>query len=877
MHPNSSPVTRRRFLSLSTAAALLGTLRRIPRAFAALVRATPPHLLFTHSPISEPYLPLRGGRFSMPPIAASPDPLFGYRWSNPQATDDLQAYILEPVATFTDTASSFRIFAPGHITIYGAGSIRFDFAVESAAWLEFDSPNLSGSVEMSISEYDEPAIVNTGPSHRFKTAAPHRYGNTFRLELNSQLYEGVRFGWIHVRTFERPWTITAVRAVCQAKPTNYLGSFSCSDPMLTRVWYTGAYSVKVNLCKDYFGALLMDRGDRISWTGDAHPAQSAALIAFGNWEFIRNNLRRSAANNNGIESYSLYWILSLVDYFHHTADHETLAHFIGHTTQLLDHAAAIYSNPPITFYGWDERLGAGFESPNRFETKSAYRMLFLRASLAFADALTAIGHTSEAGAHRQRALAKMQELRRDPHWYQPLGIHALADALNTGLTTPDENTAIFSQAFTNRLNRLSFSPFNQTFILQAMSRLNRFEEAFVTLGDHWGGQIGYGGTTFFETYTPSWNDAVGINGAVPNGQSGYTSLAHAWGAGVTAWLTGEVLGIKPTGPGFSRVAITPHLGATLNSVSGSVPTPQGIISFAFDRGAGRCSAAIPAGVTATIAIPELHDLRNIHLRRRLLWDGTLHPTAEIREASSGGDRLYLHDLPAGSYDLTLVYRNTPSPYTPKPLLYPIPTAREDANTSGNWGGIYGHDGYILFNYDGELRNREQLPPYIVSIQPSTCKPGTAFHAHLAGSITDSRAPAPTAANTGPRNLGQIHTGDPVACDQTMTVDIAAPAAKSYQLALYVLDWNPGNLASPRRQAVELFDLRTLNRLSPVRIVQDFTHGKYIVYTCTGSIRLRINQVRGPNATLNALFFDPPTAAYGGDDLALVLAAAASLA
>lgn len=779
-----------------------------------------------------------------------------YRWSHPQASDDLQTYVLEPITTYTETLASFRTLHPNtSFTVEGGGSMRFDFGVESAAWLEFDSPDLSGAVELSISEYNEPAIVNSGPAHRFKTAPPHRYGNTYRLELNSEFYEGVRFGWIHVRTFDRPWTITAVRAVCQAKPTNFLGSFSCSDPMLTRIWYTGAYSVKANLCKDYFGAILMDRGDRISWTGDAHPAQAAALVAFGNWEFIRNNLDRSSTTSNGIESYSLYWVLSLVEYFQHTGDRATLEQYAGHASELLDHAASIYHDPTITFYGHDERLGACFEAPDCFETKSAYRMLFIRASLEFASALDATHHSSQSNTHRQRALEKIQQLRANPHWYEPFGIHALSDALNTGLTTSKENAAIFTQAFTNRLNRLSFSPFNQYFILQAMSQMKRYDEAFVTLLDVWGGQIRYGGTTFFETYTPSWNQAVGENGAVPNGQSGYTSLAHAWGAGVTAWLTREVLGIRPAAPGFSRIDITPHLGATLHSVSGTVPTPLGSVHFAFDQQLGRASATIPPNALARIGIPTNNrTLHNVFVQGHLLWDGEAHPAPGIEGAALQEDFLYLHNVQPGQYEFSVHYRNQPSAFTSAPLVYPIPTAEEDAETSGNWGGVYGRDGYVLFDYDGVHNNRQQLPPYIASVQPSTRKLGTCFHANVATSTDDPRAPAPDPTNSRARRLGQLYTGDPAACQQTMTVDVHAPDDKLYQVALYFLDWD----SQGRRLAVELFDRKSLNRLSPVRIVRDFTRGKYLVYNCTGATRFRIDQVRGKNAVLNAIFFDPPT-------------------
>jgi alpha-L-rhamnosidase len=85
----------------------------------------------------------------------------------------------------------------------------------------------------------------------------------------------------------------AVRLVSQVKPTNYAGTFACSDELFTRIWYTGAYSVKANL---FAGAILMDRGDRYAWSGDCHTAQAAALVAFDNWDFVKENLRGTAGD-----------------------------------------------------------------------------------------------------------------------------------------------------------------------------------------------------------------------------------------------------------------------------------------------------------------------------------------------------------------------------------------------------------------------------------------------------------------------------------------------------------------------------------------------------------------------------------------------------
>jgi hypothetical protein len=62
---------------------------------------------------------------------------------------------------------------------------------------------------------------------------------------------------------------------------NYTGSFSSpGDPVLESVWWAAAYTVRATLQADYMGSILMDRGDRFSWAGDAHPSQATAMAAF---------------------------------------------------------------------------------------------------------------------------------------------------------------------------------------------------------------------------------------------------------------------------------------------------------------------------------------------------------------------------------------------------------------------------------------------------------------------------------------------------------------------------------------------------------------------------------------------------------------------
>jgi hypothetical protein len=402
----------------------------------------------TTAQVNEPYEPLHGGNYSGLPVRGSPDPLICYQWKNPKADDSLLLYTLRPKKISATPVKSFRQ-DKNSITVKGKGDLLFDFGIENAGWIEFDSPDLADSVEMSISEYDQPPDY---PSiYPAKKAAPKKYGNTYRLELNTELYEGVRYAWIHVRTFSKAWHITGLRLVCQTRPTNYNGSFSCSDTMLTRIWYTGAYTVRLNLLKDYLGAILMNRGDRFSWTGDAYPAQAASMVAFGNYDFVRKNIDFTANQSNGIRSYALYWVLSLIDYFKYTADTATLGKYILNACAKLDDAYTVYgTNPNLEYYGWDERLGAGFEHPNIPEPQNAYKMLSIRAWKEFSEAAGMYGRTDLRDKYDNYAREKIDALKKNAAWYLDFGLHAGADAVTTRLLSSDEIKEIYEKSFADR-------------------------------------------------------------------------------------------------------------------------------------------------------------------------------------------------------------------------------------------------------------------------------------------------------------------------------------------------------------------------------------------------------------------------------------------
>ncbi len=85
------------------------------------------------------------------------------------------------------------------------------------------------------------------------------------------------------------------------------------------------------------------------------------MAAFGDFTFVLQNLNFTSNNCNGIESYCLYWVLSVCDYFARTNDTAAVQYFMPVVVSKLEHAYSLMSvdRPKLGFYGWDDRLGSG--------------------------------------------------------------------------------------------------------------------------------------------------------------------------------------------------------------------------------------------------------------------------------------------------------------------------------------------------------------------------------------------------------------------------------------------------------------------------------------------------------------------------------------
>jgi alpha-L-rhamnosidase len=111
----------------------------------------------------------------------------------------------------------------------------------------------------------------------------------------------------------------------------------------------------------------------------------------------------------------------------------------------------------------------------------------------------------------------------------------------------------------------------------------------------WANILARGGTFTWEVWNPS--DVIG------------DSMSHGWGANVLVEIQRELLGIDATGPGYASFDVAPPR-AGLESATGRVPTPRGVIVVSWHRRTGAHSLTldltVPANATATVHLAPTH-------------------------------------------------------------------------------------------------------------------------------------------------------------------------------------------------------------------------------------------------------------------------------
>jgi alpha-L-rhamnosidase len=551
------------------------------------------------------------------------------------------------IESLTGGAGAFGVRLPAaRLSDEEAPSVVLDFGRE-----------LTGRVEL-ISDSDTPVTVTLqmGESESEVMKVPYLGTNQLIIPAHGTGHGSkTAFRYAKVRFLDGGPDVRfkAIRVDHIYYPVTYQGSFESSDAQLNRIWEIGAYTAHLCMQDGVWDASKRDRG---RWMGDTDVSGRVIEDVFGEHPLMEDTLDRLIGpapidqHVNGIPGYSSFWFTGVADYYRHTGDKAFLEREHARMVQLLNFvdkefdSRNVYANKSNVwlYVDWSPQLNG--DTP---ETRRATTLEFYRAYREGAWMLRELGDTATAEKYEKRAAeieAGAQKYLVDastgsfgPRW------QTNAAAVIGGAATPEQYDAIWknvlSQVGMGDTRGWIISPYYNYYVIRAMAQMGHREQALKWIRQYWGGMVDEGATSFWEAYDPSWYHEDFHSSLQSDNRSGYfVSLAHGWSAGPTAWLMEQVLGIQPTGAGFSTVDIRPDL-VGLDWAKGGEPTPHGLLKVDVRKTA--ISVDVPEGVVARVSVPVASASARV----------TVNGNAATSTAAEGGERAVVTLDHAGHYEL----------------------------------------------------------------------------------------------------------------------------------------------------------------------------------------------------------------------------------
>lgn len=417
---------------------------------------------------------------------------------------------------------------------------------------------------------------------------------------------GFRFVRIDLEEPNATITFKCICAIMIYKDVPYRGSFSCSDPLLMRIWDVGAYTVHLNM-QDYIWDGI--KRDRLVWVGDMHPEMLTIRCVFGedpsvekSLDFVRKETPLPQWMNN-MATYTMWYAYIVYDWYLYTGKIEFLEkqkeYLIGVFDQLSLHIDENGKDTVSTnrFLDWPSEgkpkvVDAGVQALHILATQSLMKIF---------EVLGEQRKAAQCRADLERLKGCKQDYETSKQAAALLVLAGMEDAVKV------------NDALLGKNGAEGMSTFMGYYILAAKAMAGDFEGCIDCIKEYWGGMLSLGATTFWEDFDVAWLRNAGRIDELPQSDKvdvhksygaycykGYRhSFCHGWASGVTAWISEYILGIKILEPGCKRVKIEPHLGQ-LEWAEGTYPTPYGDIRVAHRKnedGTVSSIVEVPEGIS----------------------------------------------------------------------------------------------------------------------------------------------------------------------------------------------------------------------------------------------------------------------------------------
>jgi hypothetical protein len=624
-------------------------------------------------------------------------------------TGEARQFLRRPAATTIATAAAAgATSAPltstanlevGNTVTFGTGAtaqtrtiVAFDTAANTVSFAPALSQDLPSGTAVSTS----PGAPSSDESRGLAgVGGPDTLQPTAAGQLSGGFHGGFRFILL---TLSSPGSVSISSAgvdfqAFRATPDDYKGWFLSSDDQLNRMWYSGAYTLQMNLkapglnglpdARIYDGA----KRDRSIWTCDTLVQAPTAIGTLGDAgaQYVKSSLNVLLATQRAdgalpgspdfgkgrspggsplfySNNYSGCGVRGAIAYYRYTGDQ---AYITGVLPALR--AELAYNDG---FLDADHLVVSGdrdyWQATQTGEvTKYSIDYYILLRDMAWLE--RRVGSVAAADDHDAKA-DTIKAAINARLWNPGLGAYgqssdhpdvlvedANALALQYGIVPAERRESVLTA-----LKKL-WTPYGAIIGPGLQDPTGHTIEPFAN-GMETAGRFAVGDTAgAFDLMRRTWGQMVdehnplytGAFWEFKNNDGGVNrttaSLAHGWAASPTVQLTEQVLGVTPVDPGYATWSIKPHT-ASLGWTKGTVPTKHGdiVTSWSSNPELFRLDTETPAGTSGTIAVPATAE-SVVTVNGRTVWD---NGTGSAFQAKAADGYVQL-TVPGGTYQITV--------------------------------------------------------------------------------------------------------------------------------------------------------------------------------------------------------------------------------
>ncbi len=439
-----------------------------------------------------------------------------------------------------------------------------------------------------------------------------------------------RYVFLTLRNQYAPVRIRHFNLIESTYPLDYIGSFSCSDARLDRIWDISTRTLKLCMEDTFTDCPLYEQ---THWVGDARNESLLAYGVFGAHDLARRciNLTEQSLERYPIAgcqtpscwdvlipAWSLLWGISTWDHYWETGDKEWLRGVYPAVIRNLKGAEQfvdsrdLFTGPFWNFFDW--------VNIDQNQKTVLHNSLFVvgavDAALKEADVLGDTTHVPWLKSLRARLVGGINRLWDDTKQAYPDSIRedgSVSSSIcqHTSFLSllydvvPQEHVAAAVNNVTNPPPKMVKvgSPFAALYLYEACEKLGLDDAILQEIYKQYLPMVEAGATTVWESF-PS--------GTTGGGGFPTRSHCHAWSSAPSRFLNRIVLGIKDTSPGAATVQISPRLNG-LTWARGTTATARGPVSVSWklDGQTLNVTYTAPAGVKAEFVKNATHDGLNV--------------------------------------------------------------------------------------------------------------------------------------------------------------------------------------------------------------------------------------------------------------------------